>query len=79
MVRLWHNWQFSLLGWLLFTSTVPPIIWIVTVFDVDYRIVDPLEGVSWDAWMRAMLLGFAMGIAMITAGIGWRLMRKPFE
>ena len=78
------NFRFGLLGLLLFTGALPPIIWIITLFDIDYRLItaadDPLADLisitPRGAAVRAVLLGIAMGVAILVSGTGWRLLRK---
>jgi hypothetical protein len=69
---------------MLFTGAMPPIIWMITLFDINYRLITAVD----DPWadliaitprgaaVRAVLLGIWAGVAMVVAGIGWRLLRK---
>jgi hypothetical protein len=75
--------RFNLRGFLLFCSAAPPIAWLITVFEIDYRLMEPVlftgkieSAELFGLALRAIFLGIALGIAVLTAGVGWRLMKR---
>lgn len=73
-----RSWKFSLLGWLLFTNSIPVIVYIISFFDIDYRVLEVVatEGIYTErltpgAVLRLVALGITLGVACMTCVVGW--------